>query len=260
MATSLGLGAPRAATSSGSVPSTAQVTQQDNLLHWWKLDDLTDSGETGGATLTQSAAPDYPATQSTNAKFGSAMEFDGTDDYVYSDNSVTTLGSAYSYTAWFRYTGTTTPPANTFLPIVLFNLSSGSGWSTAHMLLMNTSASKGRLQWYFKEGASLRTFNAGSNYITQNDWYFTAFTWSDADNRIEGYWANASDPDASVTKTGGFGVTGAISSNVDSVMIGKSSSLNKYWLGQIDDVRLYDIALSEDDVNDIYGENGAGDF
>jgi hypothetical protein len=210
--------------------------------------DFTNNGTTGdaledvsgwGNTLSASGTPTLSAS---GGRFGigdGSLGLDGTDDYVY--RNVTTslpLGnSPRTMCAWYKPTDYPTT-AGAQYPIV--DQGSGSGTNGAgHLLAIRNSAGTLDLTSGFWN-TSDTVYSPYSMYSPQS-WQFVCGTWNpvDATARARLYlngFQIMSDND---------NPTHAIT---DGVNIGRGRMANKYFKGGIDDVRIYNRALSQAEI------------
>ena len=233
--------------------TSAEVTRQSDLVHWWKLDDTSD--EIGDATLTHVNDANI---QSTNAMFGSAWDGDGTGDESYAADSVTAIGAEISFTCWARIESTGSLEA-----VVALSDTSSGAYATTGMQIIQVSAHKLYIKYgvkdsgYYISAASI----AAADAITLDRWYFLAGTWNETSGNLKFYTADADGggtPDSETALEGTFFTgTGKQLRPSDSLVIGDSS-----WGeldGQVDDIRYYNAELPKSDIDAIYN-GGAGDM
>jgi len=220
------------------------VTRESDLVGWWKLD------ETSGTTVSDSSdtANDGAADNMTDAdwvegKNGNALDFDGTNDSVIIGSDSDYPTGDFSVSMWvYRVSG-----YPVFPPIMqsqrYYQAGYNGNWT------FRTQASK--LEFYAYNGTG--AIGNKSVAITMNDdtWYHVGFVFSDSGNTIELYLDGSS-----------LG-TGAISGTLDDaaasgVYVGRDRT-SFYWKGKIDDVRIYNVALSDSNMSDIHG-SGDGDW
>jgi len=222
-----------AATHKGSVWSfrtiPAMTISDPNLVAWWKLD------EGFGATAADYSGYDRHGTLQGQVLWaegydGTALEFDGAGDYVTMDGYAGLIGSgARTVSAWVR----TTSPATGVIV--------GWGPNTATQR-MELRLNVGRLRCEH-EGGNVQ----GSTNLTDGGWHHVAVTISanatvsypqvklyldGVDDTIP-----TTDPDAFATVAG------------NDVRIGSRPSNNdRFFTGQIDDVRIYDKELTAQEL------------
>ena len=226
--------------------SEAKVTRQDDLTHWWKLDD-DGSDSIGGAdfTLTNGAS-----ISNSNYKFGDgALELDGTNDYaVTADGGVTTVASAYTLSLWARPTETVVDLTG----LIAVNDDVTPGFTTSLTWLVRTTA---KVSMYHGTTSSFVSYSGSGSGITLDSWIFLAQTWDGSNVK---YWyadATAADSDITALETD---ATDSVKGSLDTVLVG-NSQWNRYYGGQIDDIRLYNVGLTESELNEVYN-GGDGDF
>lgn len=192
----------------------------DGLVGWWKMDgDATDSsgyendGTVNGATLTTGI----------RGVANTAYSFDGVNDYIEAINTDIALGQTYSL-AWWQ--------APVFVaaerhPIGL----SDSGNQIYHANTNN------RLNWY--------TAGVSCNSVTDdadNVWVHYVLT-SDATTGRKIYRNGIS---AATSATPSQSLASA------TLSVGKRLGQTYYWTGKIDDVRIYNKALTQAEITLLY--------
>jgi hypothetical protein len=226
-----------ALTPSGGNPSITDRSLEEKSpapVLWYKFDEgygttvnSTGSCATCSATLTNMASP--PATNSgwTNSgKFGKALNFDGENDYVGISNGIP--GNNFTIAGWVNLFSTPTSP------------------TTYQTMYSDASGSKGmflkdyKINWFY--GSNILT---GNTALSPNKWYHTTITYDG--NTLVAYVNGVSDGNAS-SNTQSL-PTGAL-------RIGDSLG-NDHFAGKIDDLRVYNYALTADEVKAVYNQNSA---
>ncbi|MBC8469400.1 MAG: LamG domain-containing protein [Planctomycetes bacterium] len=212
-----------------------------NLVGWWKLD---------GEYLDLGYVFDYSGynrhgtlggePQLIEGHIGNALEFDGVDDYVNIDgykgiNAIDGVQQPFSVANWFRITA-----------------ESGDH----EMVTWGTSAGQQRLTWRVHQGR-LRTEHAsgnlrGNTYVNDGEWHHGALVVTEG--------ANLRVPNTKLyvdgiedTTFSGSDNTYNLTAGAD-VRIGMSGPQNgRYFPGSIDDVRIFDKVLTDNEVKIIAG-------
>lgn len=107
-------------------------------------------------------------------------------------------------------------------------------------------ASTNRLQVYFNGGSGTGNRASNNSVVTLNVWQHVcaSFTTTDHTFYVDGVSAGTSTVDPP-----------AIAAETDAVWIGaRSSDANREFDGEIDHVAIFDVALSSDDVNDLFAD------
>lgn len=190
------------------------------LAGYWKLDEntgtSTSDASTNAATGTLTGGPAW-----TTGQIGSAVDFDGTDDYITSA-SFPTISAPYSYSAWIK----------------LDALPGASEWEV--IAKNSTTRNFGVLN------NKLVGWNGGSNpsiggtTLSTSTWYHIINTDDGTTNRV--YLNGVLD--GSVTSTAGADSAGALS-------IG-SMGAARYFNGSVDEARIYNRTLSVEEVGQLY--------
>jgi len=172
--------------------------------------------------------------QWTDEPSGSALDFDGSNDYV-DAGSFDVSGSALTLAAWVKAENLANCSSNDCRI-----LSKATGTAEAdHYFMLSTISSGGgsRLRFRLKTGGTTTTLIASSGDLPENVWLHVAAVYDGATMELflDG------------NSVGSTGKTGALSGNpAVPVWIGGNPTepSGKPWRGRIDDVRVYDRALS----------------
>jgi hypothetical protein len=224
---------------------------------WWKMDecqgntiyDASGFGNNGtltvAATGTQTSAGTCTDGASTSAwnngkigKFGSSLNFDGTDDAVLISNSnVIGTASNFSITAWVK---TTRAGLST-----IYGEFDASGNSTRNYLLI-TAAGQITLDQYPGDGTQLVSNRA----VNDGNWHHIAYTRNGVNRAV--YVDGVLDNSDAVAEN----YTGGAPTET---RIGYRGATHTSWLfqGQIDDLRTYNYSLTAQQVANIRNEGSA---
>lgn len=197
----------------------------DGLVAWWPLNgstrDVTSNGNDGQAT----GLIDAPGVQGVNR---TAYTFNGsTSQIVCGTNSLLRPTSAVTVTAWVYVTGAPASLAGIF--------NNGTQGYTLSM------ASNSSLRWNIQN-----TTKYGPT-LDSGQWYMVYGTYDTGANR-QGYLTNKGSYGSG--SSGGNTGTGALSNyGSDVCQIGSiRNTAGSYFNGRIDDVRIYNRALSDDEI------------
>jgi hypothetical protein len=206
------------------------------LVGYWRLDEMT-------GTVASDSSPYYNhgtvyGASWVTGKYGNALSFDGANDYVDcgDDNSLNLMGDM-TFTMWVN----------------LSSLPSGANWICrgAH----NADGYRiiswgGELDFYtFQSGVNQVTYTGGSA-ILANKLYFLAIVRSGATATI---YLNLTD----VTLVHGSHVNPDSSSR--SLKIGTYDSADTQWFaGMVDEVRVYNRALTQTEITFLYEKGYSG--
>jgi hypothetical protein len=198
-----------------------------NLIGWWKLDDgsgttaIDSSGRGNNGTLRN--GPVWVA-----GRIGSALDFDGTNDYVDCGNAA------------------------------IFNI---TGQITLSLWVNTDTVTAGTHRSYLLKGDTSYALKQGSPgniefFVYIGGWQAVTFP---VDTSFNGVWHHlAGTYDGSQIKLYVDGVLrdtkpykGAIATNAAIVSIGSDSGTRRYCDGRIDDVRIYNCALSMADIKNL---------
>ena len=207
-----------------SLISYAQVNLEQGLVAYYpftngSVDDFSNNGNNAtnnGATTTFDRFGNY----------NSAYNFDGSDDYI-NTNIIDIFTNKISMALWFKTSGTHYPSGL---------LTSRIGYSNFSGL----SAYAGPIAFHVKYSGALIT-NNGVNYL-DNGWHFCVGTYDGSMMKIymDGVYI-CSNP-----KTGDV-------DDLANYLIGfDESNNNRHFNGDIDDIRIYNRALSELEIQSLY--------
>jgi len=200
---------------------------------WWKLD------ETSGETAEDSAGNNDgrlvgdPQWQPTGGKVGGALEFDGVDDYV-ETNYATDL-SAWTVAVWVNSPAAPSSVWPSGGPVhreknYQFN------WNHGDETYRGAAAMQVGGIWYAAKYMPL----------SAKTWYHLAATY-DGEN-LKAY-------KDGVLITNNSAPSGTPDAESATLKFGKHSASSDYFGGTIDDVRIYNYALSEGEIKTIYNES-----
>ena len=160
-------------------------------------------------------------------KKGGAMEFDGVDDYIYIDKNIFNGLSGYTVSMWI----------NRNPGVVNYLFSGSSGFP--HM-------------WDFGALSGIRFKSSGAdpNYITtplaDSTWYNIVVS---QNGNSATWYVNGKknkEPEASSLATYNTGV-----------YFGSNFDASSFWGGKIDEVKIYNYALGEDEIKTLYNDSSA---
>jgi len=260
LAASLGLGCPRSATSSGA-PSGGgvEVTRQDDIIHWWKGEDLTDS--VGSADLIANNSAGTAAGVGVNGE--TVLATDGVDQWWHTDDVDIALTNAFSVSMWVQSReASTTVYTGAYQSFLTWGGDTNAlygHWLGPHPSLAGYFYAQAHLNDDPDSGTYIREqhFDDQAPIIDPTDWVLWTHTW--ASGNTPKLYSNA---DLSETGT-------AVSGTLDNVTIGENAhffinhmhvTASGYaFSGYYQQIRVYDVELSASDVSDIYN-SGAGDW
>jgi hypothetical protein len=203
----------------------------DGLVGWWKFDEgsgtvaYDSSGNGNNGNLTN--GPTW-----TTGKIGGSLSFDGVDDFVYVPSIRSVNGGGVTFAVWIKPTH--------FDSIDYPHIISGAGVSfhgagPAYI----PSNNKGRVGLYLGGSSAGEVF---TRVVPLLDWSHITAISNGTNYQI--FWNGVLEQQSSQ-------VTGQVGNS--SIMIGSGANpVNHTWLGLIDDVRIYDRALSAEEVQALY--------
>ncbi len=208
-----------------------------NLVSWWKFDEGT------GSTAYDSAGDNngvvYGATWTTGQISG-ALDFDGSDDYVsVPDNNSLDMDNQMTITAWVRLN------ANSGISTVVGKqpsgtASMGASGNYAFMIYSDTLI----LSHQTSTDRTEVLYESIPHSVAAEVWQHVAVTLKEGDSvnfYINGFPAGTSPQNQS------FGII-----NNEPLRIGKTKGDVDWFDGAIDDVRIYNRALSEEEIRQMH--------
>jgi hypothetical protein len=223
------------------VRTPAQIAWDYNRgkpVGWWKLDegegisayDSSGNGNTG--TLTNLDPPN----DWVDGKFGKALDFDGSDDYVEtSASTIFDVGTTVSMTAWIKRD------------------TNSHNWESIANHIKKTSSYDGYWIGSIANGKIRAFVGPYTNYVDTTNavsnsvWHHVALV---SNGTIFSIYVDG-------VKASADQAVGAISTTNVSVRIGRSIAAGEYFDGQIDDVRIYNYALTAEQIKQIMNEGSA---
>ncbi len=242
------LHAEKTLTSSGTAIVKGNITTQTGSL--WQPVYKTDDGlvgywnfsETGSTTAydrspygndgTLTGGPTYAA-----GKFGTALRFDGTDDYITVGSSTTiNMQTSMTFAGWFKANGD-------YITNQAFIGASTNGNAANYGVTFGYTNNKFEF-WQASGGPDITSTRS----ISDDNWHHYAVTRTGT----TGAWTLNLYIDGVLDKTGTSAVNPS-GTTTETVAIGRFGGYNGYYLkGTVDDFRLYNRALSEEEIRTQY--------
>ena len=187
-------------------------------------------------------------------KLGSSLDFDGTDDYIgLGTGTIGTLvnrAPAVTTSVWVKLAGI--PTAGNFYQIIGSVVDTGSA-GAVDIKVTDTGAVSGGGRSVIGDAHQSILSN---KLLSTGTWYNLVLINNFANDQISIYINGVHDKTSSVT-FGNSAYTQGTATLAD--QIGNFATISRYTNGQIDDVRVYNYALTSAQVKDIYN-NGAVSF
>ena len=189
----------------------------------------------------------FAATTTVPGKFGQALDFDGSDDYVtISDHTSLDQASSYSVGAWVNADSL----LNQNWDSIVTKGSSGDGGGNDHNYLLgyNNNGGIGTTdRWLFLlENSSGTNCNlVGNAAAVRGQWYFVMGVFDDGADLSQIYVNGVKQNEIACALT--------VTTNANPVRIGDDEdTVGAPWNGRIDDVRVYSRALTASEVAQLY--------
>ena len=211
----------------------------------WKLDDgagttAIDSEGSNDGTLVN--GPTWVAGQ-----LGDALHFDGSNDYV-DAGTFDVSGSGLTLIGWFN--ADTIPTSD---PRIISKANGTNESDTWWQLSAADSGSNRYLRLRAKAGGTTTTFADSSVNLLPGQWYLAAGTYTAATGDMKLYL------DGVEIASGSHAVGGPVDTDpAVPVWIGANGTAARFFEGVLDDVRVYDKALSAGEIGDLFAAGGGG--
>jgi len=226
-------------------PSVAHADLMYGLVGWWRLQDGTIGTTCVGASVTDSSGQGNTGTCNNSPMWVSGarkegLSFNGSNQDINLSNDIPFGSSNFTLTTWFKTSSNTT---GTFQQI--WNSGYNGGNTDIEVILNNNLAG------FYARDSSGNSFSSVTSISTVNNGNWHQVIGIRNGNVFSLYLDGAFQ--ASVTKA-----LGSVDTTSVSPIIGNgASSINNRWFnGTISDVRVYNRALSAQEVTDLYN-NGA---
>lgn len=239
------------ATAESKVGVQQKTPSNRGLLGFWNFDDCDScttavdrSGNGNIGTMTNGAG------RTSAGKIGNAGNFDGSNDYVsINDGSSLNLTGSQTWTAWINTDTLGVPPTNGQRVIV-------SRWSASNwQSLMDLSVpSAGIVRFAIAIDAVPNTaIRQSATAVSIGRWYHVAGVYNASAQTMDFYLDGVLD---NGTLSGSVPTSAAdVPAGSASPRIGfKGDGIDAFFDGQIDEVRVYNRALSADEVKTLYND------
>ncbi len=215
-------------------------TIDSGLVGHWSFDgkDMTQNAKDTSGQGNTGYLVGYTSTTTSAGKLGQAMRFDGSTQYVNVNDNLSLNPSAITVSSWIKASSFT----NAYNTIV--HKGDGSNFYEVYV------KSNGKLAVYNGNNPTFSQYDGTGTYtLSTNQWYFVTFTY-DSVNGLKGYVNGALD--------GSDVVNGLVGLSSTALSIGRDSwTAGRFFSGSIDDVRIYNRALSSAEVKKLYTASSA---
>ena len=219
------------------IPQTVNAAAPTNgLVGYWNFDEGTGnivndtSGNNNNGTINGASW--------VGGKVGGALEFDGVDDYVSFSNTIGLNFNTYTISFWIK--------PNTGFSGTVFRLSN------------STSNTQSRSKYEIRVTSSGITFITGDGATVDSDSFFASIpadSWSLVTCSLDGSNLKTCNLNGSVISSSANNVDISLNSPIVSFIgTNKNSAGNNFYEGLLDEIRIYNTALSVQEILDIYSE------
>src|SRR4030042_1197131 len=221
---------------------SAFIDWNRSLVGWWSFESYNTTGRYDNSTYNNfgNFSGGLSTSNITTGKYGNALSFDGTDDYLDAgDIAAIDAATQLSACAWVKHNSITSDDTM------------GGKWDTTIgfvLLRDDVGANSGRTDTYTftaDGGAPYAQLEGATNASVAGVWTHVCGTYiSGSATGLRLYINGVEDPNSPVSTTS----IGSIDSGSTPLEIGAVSS-TRYFDGTIDEVRLYNRALSPEEIN-----------
>ncbi len=214
----------------------------NNLVAWWKLDEK--SGSTAFDTIggNNGSLKNYPS-WSSNGQVGGSLSFDGVNDYVrVADNNALDFGTGdFSISVWVKTSD------SSGIDVILDKRTEASGPVQGFVLFTYN----GELGFQLGDGKGHTNYGSNNAFIADGNWHQVTVT-VDRNAVGGGKWYVDGVNVGSFTPTGRQGSL----SNNKALTLGRRSDSSSagYFKGSLDEVMLFNRALSAGEIKTIYND------
>jgi hypothetical protein len=220
-------------------------------LSYWKLDEQqgqTTNNTTPGATAgtlgaNSSVSTDDPTWKtSTDCKSNGCLSFDGTSDYVTVGNIATYKIASKSATFWAK-------PSGAISGVQGIMSLQGANW------YVGFTSSNRMIASYATAAGSQQTTNSANSTVVANEWHHYGYTWeyTSPNVTVKLY------KDGQLVQTGSF-TTGMDTTFGSTLILGAFSTGSAWYSGNLDEVKFYSTALTDDQMRIDYNQGSALNF
>jgi len=226
---------------------TANVPLSDTLVAWWPLDvDGTDASGNGFDGVVEGNLVARPGAHGAT---GGSLEFDGFSSRIDVPFDQALNPQDFTVTLWANASTT-----DGYASPITSRDDVGGGTSTHGYILYNDTGGN----WNFWTGDGNPGWDTlvGGSVIT-NTWTHIALTF-DSVTQTKSIWINGTLA-ASDVAANQYSINGTVEMEPLHIGAGQDNGLNFWFSGKLDDVGLFRVALSPDDINSIMTD-GVGGF
>ena len=218
-----------------------QDISAQGLVGWWKLDEGTGTaaGDSSGNgnTGTLAASPSTP-TWTTSSKIGQGLSFDGSNDYVTMGNpSSLQLSGAISITAWVYLDAVAAQNGRIISKFVT--------GAKSYELSSDDNPGVGLLSMLVSGDGTATVEASESTTLPLKSWQFVTGVYVPSTSIT--VYRNGVQVGQNTTS-----IPASLANPATNFQIGDRTTTNYPWLGKIDDVRIYNRALSGDEIKRLY--------
>jgi hypothetical protein len=192
---------------------------------------------------------DIPVEQIANAE---AMSFNGTDQYILADCNSLNFNSGMSISSWFKWDGSAVGTGDNSISVISrWSANSHFGSNGKQFILRLTNATP-NIQLLISSNGSSNTIYTGSTSITSGIWHHVAVTWDTNTYKVI-LNGNTSSPEISQSNTNApFNTTTTPNFVIGATYGNSAPSLVQQWAGSLDEVAIFNTALSAEKIQQIY--------
>ena len=234
-----------------SLPATTVTTiTNTDPISYWKFDE--GSGTLAADLGTSGFSGNIVGPVYTTGKYGNALSFDGTNDYVTlaGTTAYDNMG-AITISAWINPASTGENGKGRILAKSAGTNLPSMGWS----FYLTNEVTNG-IKFAVDHTSAHLEHASVANAITLNQWQFVAVTWDGSATAANAHiYVNGNEVGYSVADN----AVGTRASDIGKALyIGNNPALSRTFKGNIDDVKVYNRVLSASEITNLYSNGGNG--
>lgn len=233
--------------------SASEIATLSGLAGYWKLDETSGSVAADASVLANNGTyvnqPTLGATSFNPSVLGTAVQFDGTNDYIRIPHHDSMLADNGSVAFWFFATDINAAQG-------LLSKDS-SGFDTGGHLTLHLANGKVSV----RQQSTSTSYTLESLPVTGSAWHHVAFSWGSTGMVL---YVDGAEVASNPAYTGGLGTTSGGTGNFEPMVLGANTwvsgdltenTLVGYFVGSMDDARFYSRTLCPGEIQDLF--NGA---
>lgn len=216
--------------------STSEPLFSNNLVGYWKMDGLSLTNKLLDYSPSKNNGTITGTFVNKTGQIAQAMNFSGTD-YITIPSQTFSNTLPFTMTTWIKANSLASTPE------IYSNVSGGNG-----ILIFVTTTGHFSIQFRWNAGVNSATVTGTSTAISNGDYHYVTVTY-DGSSNISGVKLYV---DGLLDQTGSSATIGSVSLSNNAIIGIDSNFLSNQLKGLIDDLRVYNKALSQSEITSLY--------